>query len=351
MSWRVNIRDLMNGVPHRLNFHTFLPRVHQDHTRGNEDLRRSVPYVNHVLSTCPFLSGEEKSYPRPPHQRPDNVGDSPRAQARGVSVRALPRLDAFHEGHAIRINLKSGAETSLIRAAEAQRLNLPVRKSQHAANLKSIQADGRRLSVIEAATAQVEVGYQLSPPTSEASTAHEGEYHTQQLKGEYQSSLPSAEGDTQQLKGEYQPSPPSAEGDTQQLRGENQPSLPSAEGERQQLKGEYQPSPPSAGDTQQLKGENQPSLPSAEGDTQQLKGEYQPSPPSAEGDTQQLRGENQPSLPSAEGERQQLKGEYQPSPPSAEGDTQQLRGENQPSLPSAEGDTQQLKGEYQSSPP
>ncbi|XP_078571738.1 uncharacterized protein LOC144859238 [Branchiostoma floridae x Branchiostoma japonicum] len=206
--------------------------------------------------------GEEKSYPRPPHQRPDNVGDSPRAQARGVSVRALPRLDAFHEGHAIRINLKSGAETSLIRAAEAQRLNLPVRKSQHAANLKSIQADGRRLSVIEAATAQVEVGYQLSPPTPEASTAHEGEYHTQQLKGE------------------YQPSPPSAEGDTQQLRGENQPSLPSAEGDTQQLKGEYQPSPPSAeGDTQQLRGENQPSLPSAEGDTQQLKGEYQSSPP------------------------------------------------------------------------
>ena len=116
------------------------------------------PTFDHYLSACSHLPAQDKRYliksrtveieeegaitdedpeilcASQPHDPP---------QITRVSVRASPHLEAFHDHLPLRILLDSGAESSMIRADEADRLGLRI--SPNTSQIPS-QADGGRMS-------------------------------------------------------------------------------------------------------------------------------------------------------------------------------------------------------------
>lgn len=115
------------------------------------------PKFDHFLSACPHLPAQDKRYLVRSRTIgvDDDEGDeedpeilcAPQdldiPQISRVTVRASPYLEAFHEHIPLRVLLDSGAESSMIRADEAERLGLKI-----APNTSQIpsQADGGHMS-------------------------------------------------------------------------------------------------------------------------------------------------------------------------------------------------------------
>jgi hypothetical protein len=119
------------------------------------------PKCDHFLSSCPHLPEQDKRYIRTRSidvhddeshesedpdilcvETPNDMAyDGPTVSR--VSVRSSPHIEAFHNQVPLRILLDSGAESSMIRADEAERLGLKI--SPNATQIPS-QADGGRMS-------------------------------------------------------------------------------------------------------------------------------------------------------------------------------------------------------------